>query len=142
MQEAIEVGKKSKDFLTAESQVIQALAYTRQTEECPECKGSGFKGDKIGRYFWGCEKCGTISGGSGKKEFMSLVVRRFEKCEWKEKAIQKCDCCTEDCYDNREQTFKVGEKYKFALQTGKCTDCRLMSLGFCERETQRTLVVG
>jgi len=139
-------------------EAIEVLAYTRQIEECPECaKGKKLFGENA--EFYGCESC----GGSGTKEFVSMVVRRFVKCkkfqselvdniefEREEKPFVACDCgdvvaCSYCNGEGRkEQTFKVNEKcgnskefqqskaklslYKFALQTGKCTDCRLMSL--------------
>jgi hypothetical protein len=89
---------------------IEVLAYThsgtstRQTEKCPECEGKG--------------------------EVWTLVVRRFEKCSsWDDKQEICLDSTKgEECWQYREgikeQTFKVGEKYKFALQTGKCEDCK------------------
>lgn len=165
--------------------IIEVLAYSQQTEACPECKGSGwirvYQGELIcdeslhlieseEKEYVGEDKCKSCGGSgtltpsstrttSGTKEFtekvqkelscaddvqkdkssISLVVRRFKTCgiectishNW-EKELSKEEyknitpkCHLGKCFKGRrEQTFKVGEKYKFALQTEKCTECR------------------
>lgn len=122
-------------------EVIQVLAYTQQTESCPECGGLGLQKKKFyddGKVqldtFIISDKCKSC-GGSGTKTFYSMVVRRFEKCPLTKTNVNECIASQKDfkiCneYNSKcikEQTFKVGSKYRFALQTGH-ENCKSNSL--------------
>lgn len=140
-------------------EVIQVLAYTKKETECPKCRGKKYivtKDKKIVHKNGGLEEIRETTPcncGSGTKVFLSIVVRRFEKCPLTKTNVNECIASQKDfkiCneYNSKcikEQTFKVGSKYKFALNKVNCKNCyctnengfctKLLAIGFTEKET-------